>query len=62
MEFSRPEYWSGLPFPSPGDLPTQRLNLGLPHCRQIQKISRDHTWLHKYFNKYFKLNKYFNVN
>ena len=25
MEFSRPEYWSGLPFPSPGDLP----NLGL---------------------------------
>ena len=22
MEFSRPEYWSGEPFPSPGDLPT----------------------------------------
>ena len=21
MEFSRPQYWSGLPFPSPGDLP-----------------------------------------
>jgi len=21
MEFSRSEYWSGLPFPSPGDLP-----------------------------------------
>ena len=21
MEFSRPEYWSGLPFPSPGDSP-----------------------------------------
>ena len=21
MGFSRPEYWSGLPFPSPGDLP-----------------------------------------
>ena len=20
MEFSRPEYWSGLPFPTPGDL------------------------------------------
>ena len=28
--FSRQEYWSGLPFPSPGDLP----NPGLPHCRQ----------------------------
>ena len=30
MEFSRKEYWSGLPFPSPGEL-----NLGLLHCRQI---------------------------
>ena len=75
MEFSRPEYWSGQPFPSPGDLPnpgietrsptlqvdslpaesqgepkntgvsnlsplqrifpTQELNWGLLHCRQI---------------------------
>ena len=24
MEFSRPEYWSGLPFPPPGDLPEPR--------------------------------------
>ena len=23
MGFSRQEYWSGLPFPSPGDLPDQ---------------------------------------
>ena len=23
MEFSRQEYWSGVPFPSPGDLPDQ---------------------------------------
>ena len=23
MEFSRQEYWSGLPFPAPGDLPHQ---------------------------------------
>ena len=23
MKFSRPEYWSGWPFPSPGDLPNQ---------------------------------------
>ena len=29
------EYWSGLPFPSPGDLPTQGLNPGLLHCRWI---------------------------
>ena len=34
MEFSRPEYRSGLPFPSPGDFPTQGSNPGLPHCRQ----------------------------
>ena len=31
MEFSRPEYWSGQPFLSPGDLP----NPCLPNCRQI---------------------------
>ena len=34
MGFSRQEYWSGLPFPSPGDLPNPGLNPGLPHCRQ----------------------------
>ena len=25
MDFSRPEYWSGQPFPSPGDLPNPGL-------------------------------------
>ena len=35
MGFSRQEYWSGLPFPSPGDLLTQGLNPGLLHCRQM---------------------------
>ena len=35
MGFSRQECWSGLPFPSPGDLPTQDSNLGLPHCRRM---------------------------
>ena len=25
MEFSRQEYWSRLPFPSPGDLPDRRI-------------------------------------
>ena len=29
MGFPRQEYWSGLPFPSPGDLPDPGLNLGL---------------------------------
>ena len=27
MEFPRQEYWSGLPFPSPGDLPNPGINL-----------------------------------
>ena len=27
MEFSRQEYWSGLPFPSPGDLPDPGIKL-----------------------------------
>ena len=34
MGFSRQEYWSGMPFPSPEILPTQGSNPGLPHCRQ----------------------------
>ena len=45
VEFSRQGYWSGLPFPFPGDLPnyfflqgvslTQGSKPGLLHCRQI---------------------------
>ena len=34
MGFSRQEYWSGLPFPSPGDLPNPGSNVGLLQCRQ----------------------------
>ena len=30
MEFSRPEYWSGLPFPSPGDLPNPGIEPWFP--------------------------------
>ena len=30
MEFSRQEYWSGLPLPSPGDLPNPGIELGSP--------------------------------
>ena len=30
MWFSRQGYWSGLPFPSPGDLPNPGINLGCP--------------------------------
>ena len=30
IEFSRKEYWSGLPFPSPGDLPDPGIEHGSP--------------------------------
>ena len=30
MGFFRQEYWSGLPFPSPGDLPNRRIEPGFP--------------------------------
>ena len=30
MEFSRQEYWCGLPFPSPGDLPNTGTELAFP--------------------------------
>ena len=38
MGFSRQEYWSGQPFPSPGDLP----NPGKPRvsCHNAKKTSR----------------------
>ena len=33
MEFSRQDYWSGLPFPSPGDLPDPGIKPGSPALR-----------------------------
>ena len=30
MELSKQEYWSGLPFPSPGDLPNSGIEPGSP--------------------------------
>ena len=30
VRFSRQEYWSGLPFPSPGDLPDPGIEPGFP--------------------------------
>ena len=34
MGFSRQEYWSGLPFPSPGDLPDPGIKPTISYCRQ----------------------------
>ena len=59
MEFSRREYWSGLPFSFPGDLPylgtelrVPTLHLGLPHCRQI--LYHCATW-EAPFQPYFRI-------
>ena len=35
MEFSRQEYWSGQPFPSPENLLNSGIEPGFLHCRQI---------------------------
>ena len=35
MEFSRQEYWSGLPFPTPGDLPHPGIE---PRSRALQAV------------------------
>ena len=35
MEFAGQEYWSGLPFPSAGNLPEPASNPCLLHCRQV---------------------------
>ena len=34
MEFSRQEYWSGLPLPSPGDLPNTRVEPRFPTLQE----------------------------
>ena len=36
MGFSRQEYWSGLPFPSPGDLPNPGIEPGSPGSPKLQ--------------------------
>ena len=52
MEFSRQEYWSGLPFPSPGDLPNPEME---PESSALQvdslllepplKLAMQETWV-----------------
>ena len=40
MEFSGQEYWSGLPFPSPGDLPDPGIKPGSPALQADALTSR----------------------
>ena len=39
MEFSRQEYWSGLPFSSPGDLPNPGIKPGSPELHADTLLS-----------------------
>ena len=39
MGFFRQEYWSGLPFPSPGDLPHLEIKPTSPVCPSLQANS-----------------------
>ena len=39
MKFSRQEYWSGLPFPSPGNLPNSGIKPGSPTLQADSLLS-----------------------
>ena len=41
MEFSKQEYWNGLPFPSPGIFPTQGSNPCLLHWQDSLPLSHE---------------------
>ena len=54
MEFSRQEYWSGLPFPPPEDPLAQGLNPGLLQSRQIlYPLSHQGNPAHSSMNRLF---------
>ena len=50
MGFSRQEYWSGLPFPSPGDLPNPGIEAGSPALQAGSLLTelRGKPWLCTY--------------
>ena len=60
MGFSRQKYWSGLPFPSPGDLPDPGIKPGSP-ALQADALLSEPTGKTSYFNvlcfNYLKNNK-----
>ena len=56
MGFSRQESWSGLPFPSPEDLPDPGIEPGLPHCRQaLYRLSHQGSPTHIHIYIYLSL-------
>ena len=51
MEFSRQEYWSQLPFPSPGDLPDSRIESVAPALQVNSLLSESPKKSHQTHNK-----------
>ena len=49
MGFPRQEYWSGLPFPSPGDPPDPGMEPSSPACRWILHHWTTRVWKHILF-------------
>ena len=45
MEFSRPEHWSGLPYPSPGDLPNPGIEPRSPALQADSLPTEPQFWL-----------------
>ena len=55
MEFSRQEYWSGLPFPSPGDLPDPGIEPRSPALQAEALLSEppgEDRWVYIFTHKY----------
>ena len=56
MDFSRPEYWSEYPFPSPGDLPNPGIKLESPALQAFFSLPTELSWkpnrdVHRCFEK-----------
>ena len=50
MELSKQEYWSGLPFPTPGDLPDSGIKPTYLACPALAgRISYIYTYIHSFF-------------
>ena len=57
-EFSRQEYWSGLPFPFPGDLPDQQIEPGSP-ALQVDSLLSEPPGKLQLFSLWYILDVYF---
>ena len=60
MEFSRPEYWSGQPFPSPGDLPNPGSEPGSPSLKVDFLLSKP-TGKPKFFTRAYDLSIMYSI-